>query len=58
MLNLVPQTVEANLEIAPSDSYWMGSSLSDANATYLSAAIIVPIVVWILWKNLKQIDKD
>jgi hypothetical protein len=55
MLNLASETVE----ISRNDSYFMGSGgLSDANATYLSAAIIVPIVSWLLWKNLKQIDKD
>ena len=53
MLNLASE----NVEISRNDSYFMGSvGLSDANATYLSAAIIVPIVVWILWKNMKQID--
>lgn len=49
---------EVNVEIDPNDSYFMGNSLSDANATYLSAAVIVPIVAWLLWKNLKQIDED
>jgi hypothetical protein len=55
MLNLASE----NVEISRNDSYFMGSGgLSDATATYLSAAVIVPIVTWLLWKNLKQIDKD
>jgi hypothetical protein len=43
MLNLA----KVNDEIGLNDSYFMGSSLSEANATYLSAAIFVSLFAWL-----------
>jgi hypothetical protein len=58
MLNLASENIEVN-DIGPNDSYFMGSSgLSDANATYLSAAVILSLFAWVLWKNWNQIDRD
>jgi hypothetical protein len=59
MLNIASQPVEVNVEIGPNDSYWMGSSgLSDANATYLSAVLVLTYIAWMVWKNWDHIDRD
>jgi hypothetical protein len=59
MYNIASESVEVNAEIGPNDSYWMGSGgLSDANATYLSGVLVLMYVVWVVWKNRDQIDRD
>lgn len=59
MLNLASENVEVNVEISHNDSYFMGSSgLSDANATYLAAVLVLAYCAWLIWINRDHIDRD
>jgi hypothetical protein len=50
--------IDPNLDIAPIDTYFMGGGLDDATATYLAAATIIPIMLWLFWRNRKNMDQD
>jgi hypothetical protein len=50
------ESVDPNLDINPADSHFLSSGgLSDATATYLSAAIITLGMIWLIWKNRKNL---
>jgi hypothetical protein len=58
-MNSIPtNNIDPNLDIAPIDTYFIGGGLDDATATYLAAATIIPIMLWLFWRNRKNMDQD
>jgi hypothetical protein len=50
-----PESVSASFDISPSDTHFLPSSLSDAQATYLSAVLVLcycAVMVWVHRKDL------
>lgn len=50
-------SIDVNLEIAPVDTLFWSGGLDDTTATYLSAATIIPICIWLLWRYRDELNK-
>jgi hypothetical protein len=51
------EDASSGFDISPADTYFLPSAgLSDAQATYICAAIVFGAMIWIAWKNRKDLS--